>query len=201
MSVGSAASRAVGAVGARLPDTEKVTGSNPVRPTRGLARYALANSYFRSMWPSAVLHDKHSSPRTHLPHDFFSSGQQAWSWSMKMGCPSPNAVWHIAQAWPCSPSSRSNSSCVRPYRDSLYFREYLRLAAAGSRLIPRRRSVRRIRSSAMAAAVRQSPICPRRRAQMVLLRGIHLPHSSSLMRSSIIRKDTCHWKNSPVPAR
>ncbi len=27
-------SRAVGAAGARLPDTEKVTGSNPVRPTR-----------------------------------------------------------------------------------------------------------------------------------------------------------------------
>ena len=26
-------SRAVGAAGARLPDTEKVTGSNPVRPT------------------------------------------------------------------------------------------------------------------------------------------------------------------------
>ena len=28
-----ASSRAVGAAGARLPDTEKVTGSNPVRPT------------------------------------------------------------------------------------------------------------------------------------------------------------------------
>jgi hypothetical protein len=26
--------RAVGAAGARLPDTEKVTGSNPVRPTK-----------------------------------------------------------------------------------------------------------------------------------------------------------------------
>ena len=32
------------------------------------------------------LHDRHSSPRTHFPHEDFSSGQQAWSWSMKMGC-------------------------------------------------------------------------------------------------------------------
>jgi hypothetical protein len=31
--VGSRCSRAVGAAGARLPDTEEVTGSNPVRPT------------------------------------------------------------------------------------------------------------------------------------------------------------------------
>ena len=52
----------------------------------GLSRYARASSYLCSIRPSAVLHDRHSSPRTHFPHEDFSSGQQAWSWSMKMGC-------------------------------------------------------------------------------------------------------------------
>jgi hypothetical protein len=35
----------------------------------------------RSIRPSVVLHDRHSTPRT---HEDFSSGLQAWSWSMKM---------------------------------------------------------------------------------------------------------------------
>jgi hypothetical protein len=33
------------------------------------------------MYPSPVLHPRHSSPRTHPPHDTFSSAQQLWSWS------------------------------------------------------------------------------------------------------------------------
>jgi hypothetical protein len=44
----TARSRAVSSVGERFPDTEEVTGSNPVRPTRHFLFLALPGS---ALWP------------------------------------------------------------------------------------------------------------------------------------------------------
>jgi hypothetical protein len=51
-----------------------------------------------------------SRPRTHAPHDRFSSGQQAWSWSMQMSWPSPNGSGRIFSRQPGFPPGSDAAS-------------------------------------------------------------------------------------------